>query len=1174
MPASFVHLRLHTEYSLVDGLVRIKPLVKTLAGMGMPAVAVTDQNNMCSLVKFYKAAMGTGIKPICGADLWLSNKDPENPLSRISLLVMNAVGYRNLTELISRGFIDGQRNGQIIIEREWVAEAAEGLIMLSAAKEGEIGIALLSGDLQEAETLAREWMAVFPDRFYLEVQRTNRPNDEEQLHAAVALADKIGAPLVATNDVRFIKREDFEAHETRVCIGEGRALDDPRRSKNYSDQQYLKSAEEMAELFSDLPEALENTVEIAKRCNIEVKLGKHFLPDYPIPDGMTIDEYFRKVSFDGLEERLSVLLPKDTTEDYEAKRQVYVDRLNFELDIIIQMGFPGYFLIVMDFIQWAKSNGVPVGPGRGSGAGSLVAYVQKITDLDPLAYDLLFERFLNPERVSMPDFDVDFCMDGRDRVIDYVAEKYGRNAVSQIITFGSMAAKAVVRDVARVQGKSYGLADRLSKMIPFEVGMTLEKAYEQEEILRDFIKVDEEAAEIWEMARKLEGVVRNVGKHAGGVVIAPTKLTDFSPIYCDEAGDGLVTQFDKDDVEAAGLVKFDFLGLRTLTIIKWAMETINREQVKKNLPDVNIDFIPLDDKKTYELLQKAETTAVFQLESRGMKELIKKLKPDCLEDLIALVALFRPGPLQSGMVDDFINRKHGRAELAYPHPDYQYEGLRPVLAPTYGIILYQEQVMQIAQVMAGYTLGGADMLRRAMGKKKPEEMAKQRGGFIEGCANNNIDADLAGNIFDLVEKFAGYGFNKSHSAAYGLVSYQTAWLKTHHPAPFMAAVLSADMHNTDKVVVLIEEVRSMKLRLDAPDVNSSDFKFTVNNDGRIVYGLGAIKGVGEGPVEAIVEARAEGGPFKDLFDFCSRVDLKRINKRTLDALIRSGALDRLGPYFHDEIKAYQANIDRNRAVLLSALEEAVKAAEQTARTADSGHADLFGGVFVEEDADVYANHRKAKELTLKERLKGEKDTLGLYLTGHPIDEYEGEIRRFARQRIVDLKPARDTQTVAGMIIALRVMKNKKGDKMGFITLDDRSGRIEASLFAEAFHSAQSLLQTDAMVVVEGEVSNDDFSGGLRLRVKRVMSMEDARTNLAESLRLKVHTEALKGDQLRWLGELCKRHRGACPISMEYTKEDAKALLQFGEAWRIDPADALIQALRDQFGRDNVFLQYR
>ncbi len=1173
MPASFVHLRLHTEYSLVDGLVRIKPLIKTLAGMNMPAVAVTDQNNMCSLVKFYKAAMGGGIKPICGADLWLSNKDADNPVSRLSLLAMNGVGYRNLTELISRGFIEGQRNGQVIIEREWVAEAAEGLIMLSSAKEGEIGVALISGNHEEAEVLAREWMTVFPDRFYLEVQRTKRPNDEEHLHAAVALAEKVGAPLVATNDVRFLKQEDFEAHETRVCIGEGRALDDPRRSKNYSDQQYLKSAEEMAELFSDLPEALENSVEIAKRCNIEVKLGTHFLPNFPIPDGMTIDEYFRKVSFDGLEERLDVLLPKDTTEDYDAKRQVYVDRLNFELDIIIQMGFPGYFLIVMDFIQWAKSNGVPVGPGRGSGAGSLVAYVQKITDLDPLEYDLLFERFLNPERVSMPDFDVDFCMDGRDRVIEYVAEKYGRNAVSQIITFGSMAAKAVIRDVARVQGKSYGLADRLSKMIPFEVGMTLEKAYEQEEILRDFIKVDEEAAEIWEMARKLEGVVRNVGKHAGGVVIAPTKLTDFSPIYCDEEGGGLVTQFDKDDVESAGLVKFDFLGLRTLTVIDWALKTINRDRAKVDEPPLDIAFIPLDDKPTYQLLQKAETTAVFQLESRGMKELIKKLKPDCLEDLIALVALFRPGPLQSGMVDDFINRKHGRAELAYPHSDYQYEGLKPVLAPTYGIILYQEQVMQIAQVMAGYTLGGADMLRRAMGKKKPEEMAKQRGGFIEGCANNNIDGDLAGNIFDLVEKFAGYGFNKSHSAAYGLVSYQTAWLKTHYPAPFMAAVLSADMHNTDKVVILIEEIRTMKLRLDAPDVNASEFKFTVNDEGRIIYGLGAIKGVGEGPVEAITEAR-QHGPFTDLFDFCARVDLKRINKRTLDGLIRSGALDRLGPFFHDEPKAWQASIDKNRAVLLAAMEEAIKAAEQTARTHDSGHADLFGGLFVEEDADVYASHRKAKELTLKERLKGEKDTLGLYLTGHPIDEYEGEIRRFARQRIIDLKPARDTQTVAGMIIALRVMKNKKGDKMGFITLDDRSARIEASLFAEAFHSAQSLLQTDAMVVVEGEVSNDDFSGGLRLRVKRVMSMEDARTSLAESLRLKVSHAELKGDQLRSLGELLKKHRGACPVTMEYTGLDAKAMLQFGDTWKIDPADSLIQALRDQFGRDNVFLQYR
>jgi DNA polymerase-3 subunit alpha len=1176
MSVSFVHLRLHSEYSLVDGLVRVKPLVKAAAGAGMPAVAVTDQSNLCALVKFYKAAMSAGIKPICGADIWLSGRGEDGPLSRMTLLVMNPQGYRNLTELVSRGWSEGQHNGLVILQRDWVMAANEGLIALSGAKEGEIGQALLAGDEATAQALLREWQSVFADRYYLELQRTARVHDEEHVHAAVALALKLGAPLVASNDVRFLKQSDFEAHETRVCIGEGRMLDDPRRPRNFSDQQYLKTPQEMAELFSDLPEALENTVEIAKRCNIDVQLGKYHLPDFPTPNGMGIDDYLRHASYQGLEERLALLWPPASTENYAEKRQEYVDRLNFELDIIIQMGFPGYFLIVMDFIQWAKNNAVPVGPGRGSGAGSLVAYVLKITDLDPLAYDLLFERFLNPERISMPDFDVDFCMDGRDRVIDYVANKYGRDAVSQIITFGSMAAKAVVRDVARVQGKSYGLADRLSKMIPFEVGMTLEKALAMEEPLRDFLKSDEEAAEIWEMSLKLEGIVRGTGKHAGGVVIAPTKLTDFSPIACDEEGNGLVTQFDKDDVEQAGLVKFDFLGLRTLTIIKWAMETIHHIQRRGGASEealVNIDCIPLDDKKTYDMLQKAETTAVFQLESRGMKELIKKLKPDCLEDMIALVALFRPGPLQSGMVDDFINRKHGRAELSYPHPDYQYEGLEPVLKPTYGIILYQEQVMQIAQVMAGYTLGGADMLRRAMGKKKPEEMAKQRGGFIDGCANNQIDADLAGNIFDLVEKFAGYGFNKSHSAAYGLVSYQTAWLKAHYPAPFMAAVLSADMHNTDKVVILIEECRCMKLRIDPPDVNVSEFKFTVNDEGRIVYGLGAVKGVGEGPVEAIVEARVDG-TFKDLFDFCARVDLKRINKRTLEALIRSGALDRLGPYFQQENNAYQASIDSNRAVLLAAMEEAAQAAEQSARSHDSGHMDLFGGVFASPEQDLYGSHRRARELSLKERLKGEKDTLGLYLTGHPIDEYEGEIRRFARQRIVDLKPSRDSQTVAGLIVNLRVMKNKKGDKMGFITLDDRSGRIEASLFAEAFASNQALLQSDALVVVEGEVSNDDFSGGMRLRAKRVMSLEEARTALAESLRLRVQAAALGGDRLRWLEEVCSRHRGICPITLDYTGADARALLQFGEAWRIDPADSLIQALRDQFGRDNVFLNYR
>ncbi|MDX5335049.1 MAG: DNA polymerase III subunit alpha, partial [Marinobacter sp.] len=835
MAQTFVHLRVHSEYSMVDGLVRVKPLISRVAELGMPAVGLTEQSNMCSLVRFYKAAMGAGVKPIIGADLWLENPDePENPF-RLTLLARDEKGYLHLTEIISLGYTEGQRYGKPIIRKAWLEARAAGLIALSGAKMGDVGKALLAGKPELARERAQYWKNLYPGSYYLELQRTERAGDEDCLHLSVELAAELGLPVVATNDVHFLTADDFEAHEARVCIGESRTLDDPRRDRRFSDQQYLRSAEEMIELFSDIPEAVENTVEIARRCSVKVRMGEYFLPNYPIPDGMTMDEYFRHVSEEGLEMRLETILSKDDPE-YDQKREEYYKRLKFELDIIIQMGFPGYFLIVMDFIKWAKNNGVPVGPGRGSGAGSLVAYALLITDLDPLEYDLLFERFLNPERVSMPDFDVDFCMEGRDRVIEYTAEKYGREAVSQIITFGTMAAKAVVRDVARVQGKSYGLADKLSKLIPFEVGMTLNKAIEQEPQLKEFLEQDEEAQEIWEMALKLEGVCRNAGKHAGGVVIAPTKITDFSPLYCDDEGGSLVTQFDKGDVEDAGLVKFDFLGLRTLTIIKWALHMINPRRQAQGQSELDIATIPLDDKRSFELLKKAETTAVFQLESRGMKDLIRRLQPDSLEDMIALVALFRPGPLQSGMVDDFIDRKHGRQPLSYPHPDYQYEGLKPVLEPTYGVILYQEQVMQIAQVMAGYTLGNADMLRRAMGKKKPEEMAKQKAFFLEGCANNGIDETLAENIFDLVEKFAGYGFNKSHSAAYALVSYQTLWLKAHYPAEFMAAVLTADMQNTDKVVTLVEECRNMKLDLLVPDVSRSAYTFTVNDDGQIVYG--------------------------------------------------------------------------------------------------------------------------------------------------------------------------------------------------------------------------------------------------------------------------------------------------------------------------------------------------
>ncbi|WP_043529319.1 DNA polymerase III subunit alpha [Litchfieldella xinjiangensis] len=1162
----FVHLRVHSEFSLVDGLVRLKPLIKATAEMGMPAVSVTDETNLFGLVKLYKGAQGEGLKPIIGADLWLANPHDESHPYRMTLLAMNAQGYRSLTELISLGWSKGQRQGVAILDKAWLFAQNEGLIVLSGAREGEIGRFLLSDHGHEARQLLDEWQRHFPGRFYLELQRTGRQNDEECLHLSVDLAMQTGTPVVATNDVRFLTKDDYWAHETRVSIGEGKALDDPRREQRYSEEQYLKSPAEMAELFADIPEALENSVMIATRCNVDVRLGEIFLPEFPIPEGMTQDEYFRKVSHDGLTERLDQLFEGPTAiyagRDRAEHEPEYRKRLDFELDIILQMGFPGYFLIVMDFIQWAKDNNVPVGPGRGSGAGSLVAYAQKITDLDPLEYDLLFERFLNPERVSMPDFDVDFCMEKRDRVIDYVADRYGREAVSQIVTFGTMAAKAVVRDVARAQGKPYSLGDKLSKLIPFEVGMTLAKAIEQEPALKEFLDADEEAQEIWDMAIKLEGVTRGTGKHAGGVVIAPTKLTDFSPLLCDEDGSGLVVQFDKNDIEEAGLVKFDFLGLRTLTIIDWALEMVDTVRERQGEGPLDINAIPLDDVPTFDMLKKAETTAVFQLESRGMKELIKRLQPDSLEDMIALVALFRPGPLQSGMVDDFINRKHGRAEISYPHPDYQHEWLKPVLEPTYGIILYQEQVMQIAQVLAGYSLGQADMLRRAMGKKKPEEMAKQRAGFMEGCAANGIDKDLAGNIFDLVEKFAGYGFNKSHSAAYGLVSYQTAWLKAHYPGPFMAAVLSTDMDNLDKVVPLIEECRNQGLTVTPPDVNVGAYKFTVDPQGRVVYGLGAIRGVGEGPIGAIVEARQADGPFKDLFDFCRRVDPKRMNKRTLEALIRSGALDNLGP---------------SRAVLFAALDAALKAAAQNLSNQNLGMVDMFGEAFIEEDeGDVYADYRRARDWSDKERLAGEKDTLGLYLTGHPIDEYEHELKRFVSTRISDLKPSREPQRVAGLVVGMRTMKSKRGDTMAFVTLDDRTGRIEASLFGELFEQLRGRLDTDQVLIVEGEVSSDDYSGGLRLRGKEITPMVAARARYGEAIELCVDGALTNGRLVDSLRDSLTPFRDTTglPVRVEYRNVRARGWLELAEEWRVAPCDEVLVALREVEGQAGVRLKYR
>ncbi|MFZ5620055.1 MAG: DNA polymerase III subunit alpha [Pseudomonadota bacterium] len=1159
MPVPFVHLHLHTEYSLVDGIVRVKPLVKAVAAAGMPACAVTDQSNLFALVKFYKAAIGAGIKPIIGADVWVHNAQDPNQPGRLVLLCQDRAGYLNLNELISRSYIDGQHRGVPVVQKDWLREHSAGLIALSGGRAGDVGLALLAGNTALAEELLDDWLALFPDRYYLELQRTGREREEDYLHAAVELAARRDVPVVATNDVHFLAPEDFEAHEARVCIHDGRTIDDPRRPRRHSEQQYLKTPEEMAELFADIPEALENTVEIARRCNLELTLGRNYLPDFPVPAGLTMDEFFRQQAREGLEARL-VKLFDATAPDFAEKRRPYDERLQIELDVIIQMGFPGYFLIVADFIKWAKANGVPVGPGRGSGAGSLVAYALTITDLDPIQYDLLFERFLNPERVSMPDFDVDFCMEGRDRVIDYVAEKYGRDKVSQIITYGSMAAKAVVRDVGRVLGHPYGFVDRIAKLIPFEIGMTLDKALEQEEQLRQAYENEEDVRAIIDLARSLEGLSRNAGKHAGGVVIAPSKLTDFTPLYCEAGGANLVSQFDKDDVEAVGLVKFDFLGLRTLTIIDWALATLNRQRAARGEEPVDIERIPLDDPAAFNLLKACQTTAVFQLESSGMKDLIRRLQPDTFEDIVALVALFRPGPLQSGMVDDFIARKHGRAKVEYPHPK-----LEPILKPTYGVILYQEQVMQIAQVLAGYTLGGADLLRRAMGKKKPEEMAKQREIFTEGAVANGVDANVATYIFDLMEKFAGYGFNKSHSAAYALVSYQTAWMKAHHPAPFMAAVLSADMDNTDKVVTLIDECQSMKLNVVPPDINRSDYRFTVAGEDTVIYGLGAIKGVGQAAIEGVMAEREANGAFRDLYEFCRRVDLRKLNRRVLEALIRAGACDSLG---------------ENRATLMAQLPTALKLAEQSERDAGAGQVDLFGNAIETEVAPVEAV--SLPEWDEEIRLQGEKETLGLYLTGHPICRYEDELARITSGRLAALIGNGDAPNsrsvdrqvvVAGLVIALRVRQTRRGS-MAFVTLDDRSARVEMRVFSDVFEHHRNLIAKDRVLVVEGVLGYDDYSGGQQLTADRLYDIGQAREIFARRVVIEVDDAKAGNGFLQSLAETLRPFReGKCPVWIDYRNRAARAQVALGREWNVRPADELLHRLHELAGEGHVQVEY-
>ncbi len=1165
MNQRFVHLSLHTEYSLLDSVIRIPDLIRTLRDAGMPAVAITDQCNLFALVKFYRQAISQGVKPIIGADLLVTDQNSADAF-KLRLLCQNEVGYRNLTALISRAYQEGQHGGHPQIQIDWIDGFNSGLLALSCGVYGNIGRSLISQHNDEAKQALNVWRKLFPERFYLELQRTGRAYEEDYISEAVHLAAANSVPVVASNDVCFLDATDFESHETRVCIHEGRTLDDPRRPRNYSSQQYLRSPDEMAELFADIPESLENTVEIAKRCNLQLELGKSYLPAFPVPAGESIETFFKQQSDRGLEQRIEQLEVQHGQWS-EEKQQLYKKRLDQEIQVILGMGFPGYFLIVADFIRWARANGVPVGPGRGSGAGSLVAYSLGITDLDPIQYDLLFERFLNPERVSLPDFDVDFCMEGRDRVIEYVAERYGREKVSQIITYGTMAAKAVVRDVGRVLGHPYGFVDNIAKLVPFEIGMTLDRALEESEDLHKAYENEEEVAALLDRARALEGLARNAGKHAGGVVIAPSKLTDFTPLYCEPDGQGLVTQLDKDDVEAIGLVKFDFLGLRTLTIIQHAVETVNRRLKQQSKADISIESIPLDDKKTFTLLKSQLTTAVFQLESRGMKDLIKRLQPDHFEDIVALVALFRPGPLQSGMVDDFIARKHGEAVIHYAHPD-----LEPILKPTYGVILYQEQVMQIAQVLAGYSLGGADLLRRAMGKKKAEEMAKQRNYFVEGSSKNGIEEKTATYIFDLMEKFAGYGFNKSHSAAYALLSYQTAWLKAHYPSEFMAAVLSADMDNTDKVVRLIDECEHLSLKVIPPNVNRSNYVFSVDDQARIVYGLGAIKGVGAAAIEAIAQERDNQGHYKDLFDFCRRVDGHKVNKRALEALIKAGALDEL---------------QHNRATLMHNLPAAIKVAEQDQHNRTAGQVDIFGANLGEQSL-IKNELVQQPEWDEEQRLTAEKETLGLYLTGHPINRYRKELLKITGKNLstyIDWYESRKVKTrhsraaaeldvvLAGLVINLR-SKNTRSGKMAFAVLDDRSARVDVMVRAEDFDKFSNTLVKDRIVVVEGGLAADDFSGGYRIRAKQMYDIDQAREVYGRGLELQVIESEGSNGILEKLQQTLKNYcPGQCAVWIQYQGTQASTRLSLGEEWKVQPSDQLIKKLQNLLGPEKVNLIY-
>ena len=1173
----FVHLRLHTEFSVVDGTNRIDEIVHAAAADSQPALAITDLGNLFGAIKFYKEARGQGVKPLIGAEIVVEGLGKDaGVLSRMILLVQGPQGYLNLCELLARAWTRNVVKAQAVVRLEWLKELSDGLILLSGAQAGPVGQALVQGDSARAADLALQLASIFPHRFYLELQRAGRAEDGVQVAGAVQLAARLNLPVVATHPVQFHARDDYEAHEARVCIAEGEILANPRRTRRFTPEQYFKSSAEMQALFADVPSALANTVEIARRCSLTLVLGQPQLPNFPIPpvNGrvLSVDEYFRHVSFEGLEERLRHLYPDPVRR--EAERPRYVQRLEFELATILKMGFPGYFLIVGDFIQWAKANGCPVGPGRGSGAGSLVAYALKITDLDPLEYALLFERFLNPERVSMPDFDIDFCQANRDRVIDYVKAKYGKDAVSQIATFGTMAAKAAIRDVGRVMDMSYTFCDGISKLVPAKPGQTYTLAYppkpkkdgdkanyalELEPLLAERVEKEEDVRTVIEMAQKLEGMARNIGMHAGGVLIAPGKLTDFCPLYQQPGSDSAVSQYDKDDVEAIGLVKFDFLGLATLTILE-----IARELIRKRHPgQENFAFenVALDDAATYKLFADGRTEAVFQFESRGMQGMLRDARPSRLEDLIALNALYRPGPMD--LIPSFVARKHGREPVEYPHP-----AVAEMLSETYGIMVYQEQVMQTAQILGGYSLGGADLLRRAMGKKKAEEMAKERQKFRAGAlATHGITEAKADEIFDLMEKFAGYGFNKSHAAAYSLLAYHTGWLKVHYTAEFFCANMTVEMDDTDKLKVLFEDALKFGLRFDPPDVNRGSYRFEPVSDTVIRYGLGAIKGTGQQAIEAIVRAREEGGPFRSLFDFCVRVDRTRLNKRTVEALVKAGAFD---------------SLQRNRAALAASIDRAFDFASATVANANQG------GLFDMGDGDDHGSSTQEPDLVdatpwgVKEQLTLEKTAVGFYLSGHLFDEVSREIRQFIRRSLDEVTDSREPQLLAGIVTDFRVINGQRG-KLALFKIDDASGVIDARAEEALVNANRGLFKDDELIVVMGKLMPDRFSGGLQLTVQQVWDLPAARCRFGKYLRVAVN--GLAPDVARLVREFPARRemteqgellRGL-PVRLSLQRQQggvrACAELQLGDEARFFPSDAALAGWAAQASTGQAVVVY-